>query len=63
MKKLIKITSCSDKMFWYSRHVGNYAPFPYIREDNNCYWTREDSGYLNFILKADGIVEDVVEAS
>ena len=47
----IKITNCSDPFFWYARKIGEIKNVE--RESADCYWTREDAGYSNFVLKVD----------
>ena len=49
----IKITNCSDFMFWYKKHIGGI--FLVYRIDTDRYWTREENetGYLNFVLFED----------
>lgn len=49
----IKITDCSDAMFWYSRHVGEIFDVQKISQD--VFWCREPNewGCLNIVLKKD----------
>ena len=49
----IKITKCSDSMFWYRAKIGEVFWVRHI--DTDRYWVREqnDTGYLNFILFTD----------
>lgn len=49
----IKITNCSDSMFWYRGNIGKV--FRVYRLDTDRYWTREqnETGYLNFVLFKD----------
>lgn len=53
MSKRIKITSCSDALYWYASYVGTDKEFYVVREEVDCYWTRDEDGYLNFVLKKD----------
>lgn len=53
MPKRIKIIDCSDPMFWYAEYLGTDKEFAVIKEERDRYWTREDAGYLNFVLKKD----------
>jgi len=53
MNKRIKIIDSQDPHFWYTQFVDSEATFPVIREEVDCYWTREPAGYLNFVLKKD----------
>ena len=53
MPKKIKIIDSQDPHFWYTEFVDSEATFPVIREEADCYWTREPAGYLNFDLKKD----------
>ena len=48
----IKITSCSDSMYWYKNLIG--FTFEVIRfEKPDLFWVREPSGYLNFVRSKD----------
>ena len=47
----IKITSCSDSLFWYNSCIGEEFIICKIEYDR--YWTREKDGYLNFVLTKD----------
>jgi len=49
----IKITRCSDSLFWYNHRIGDVFLVHRIEPDR--YWCREwgDDGYLNFVLKSD----------
>jgi hypothetical protein len=48
----IKITSCSDRMYWYNDLIG--FTFEVIRfEKPDLFWVREPSGYLNFVRSKD----------
>lgn len=49
----VKVTGCSDSMYWYKKHIGE--TFEVLREEEAVYWTRE-RGYfncLNWIRKLD----------
>ena len=48
---VLKIIKCSNLMYWYRDHIGGI--FPYLREDMDCYITREPEGYTNIIKKTD----------
>lgn len=54
--KMIKITGCSDSLLWYKNKVGDYVKF--LREYDDCYMSREPSGFANIVKKCDGIVVD-----
>lgn len=56
----IKVTKSSDSAYWYTHHQGE--EFEVVRENALEYWTREPSGYLNFILKKDSkVLKEVKE--
>lgn len=57
MTKLIQIEQCSDMLMWYADQVGNRVPF--IREDDQYYWSRDSGGYLNIVLKSDATIVEV----
>jgi hypothetical protein len=48
------IHQCSDPMMWYASKVGQYVTF--LREDAEYYWSREDAGYSNIVLKTDATI-------
>lgn len=56
MKK-IKITSCDDAMMWYSDKVGETVP--YLGEEGDIYWSREDAGFKNRVNKEHGKIIEV----
>lgn len=47
----LKITGCKDSSMWYAGLVGQRVPF--LREDLDCYLSREPAGYVNIVKKAD----------
>lgn len=49
----IKITNCSDYMYWYRQHIGEI--FNVERVSQYVYWCREPNEYrcLNLVLKED----------
>lgn len=49
----VKITACSDRLFWYKDLVGLEVEVE--KESQDVYWAREQNEYrcLNFILKKD----------
>jgi hypothetical protein len=49
----IKITNCTDSMFWYMEHINK--EFEVIRAEKDRYWVREPNDWqcLNFVLKQD----------
>lgn len=55
MKKIF-INKCSDSMMWYKKLVGQQVE--YLSEDEDYYWSRDNGGYKNIILKQDA---DIVE--
>jgi hypothetical protein len=58
--KLLKITKCSDSMMWYASHIGQYVPYLGEGEDARgpFYWSREDAGYKNIVLRDDAVIVD-----
>lgn len=50
----VEITSSKDSHFWYAEYIGDW--FLIDRVDEDMYWTRQPSGYRNFILKEDAKV-------
>ncbi|MEP2668900.1 MAG: hypothetical protein ABJH04_07890 [Cyclobacteriaceae bacterium] len=58
--KQLKITNCSDSLMWYNSKIGQKVDF--IREESDCYLSREPSGLINIVLKEDAeIVEGTEE--
>jgi len=57
----IKITNCSDSMFWYRDHINEIFLVHRIAPD--AFWCREKNEYecLNFVLKKDCEVLDKEE--
>lgn len=49
----IKITNCSDSMYWYREHIGEV--FRVHRTAPDAFWCRERNEYecLNFVLRKD----------
>jgi hypothetical protein len=41
---------------WYAGLVGEEVPF--LREEHDCYLSREPAGYVNIVRKADACVVD-----
>ena len=58
MKALV-ITNCSDEMFWYRSLIGAMVPF--VREEEDCYLSRDTGGYLNIVKFQDAKIIDVDE--
>jgi len=50
MRKL-KITDCKDGAMWYAGLVGKIVPL--LREESDCYLSREPAGYTNIVRKGD----------
>lgn len=49
----IRITGCSDSLFWYRNKVGTIVP--YVCDTREGEWmSREDAGYLNIVKYKDG---------
>lgn len=56
------IEDCTDPLMWYSDKVGDVVPL--VREDSECYWSREDAGFLNRVEKKDArIVSSEIKVS
>jgi len=51
MSKVLLIEQCPDSLMWYSDKVGETVPL--VREETECYWSREDAGFLNRVEKED----------
>ena len=47
----LKIIGCTDALMWYAKSVGEIVPF--IRDEGDCYVSREPSGYANIVHKED----------
>lgn len=61
MRELI-ITQCPDRSMWYATLVNQRVPF--IREEHDCYLSRELSGYINIVRKTDArIVERITHVA
>lgn len=54
--KTLLITGCTDPLLWYSHKVGSEVPF--LGEDMDYYWSKEDYGYRNIVFKKDAIVKE-----
>ena len=50
----ILITHCTDPLMWYANRLGEIVPF--VRSDEEHYWSREDAGYLNIVHKKDAML-------
>jgi NTP pyrophosphatase (non-canonical NTP hydrolase) len=57
MTQMIKIKGCSDPMMWYKHKVGEYVT--YIRTYDDCYLSRDESGFTNIVRLEDGEVVEV----
>ena len=61
----LKITSCSDPLMWYRDSIGHVVPF--LGEENDykgpIYWSRDNDGYKNIILKKDAELINSEEAN
>lgn len=51
MRYALRIKGCSDPHMWYAGKVGALVPF--LREESDCFMSREPAGYTNIVLKAD----------
>lgn len=57
VSKRLLITNCSDAMMWYANKVGKEVDF--IREESDCYLSREDAGFINIVKKCDAVILNV----
>ena len=55
--KVLLIEKCSDSMMWYKYCIGCYVPL--LREENDCYWSKEIAGYSNIVRTEDASIVDV----
>ncbi len=59
--KELKIIKCSDPFMWYNDLVGSIVPL--LREYEDCYMSREPTGFANIVKKEDAEIilkEDLV---
>ena len=50
----IKITNCSDRLMWYSKHIGEvYTVVRDYSTHSNAYLVRDTYGYLNIVRPKD----------
>lgn len=49
--RALRIIRCRDSMMWYAGLVGQVVPL--VREEADCYWSREPAGYINIVRRAD----------
>lgn len=56
MRELL-ITQCSDSLLWYRNLVGTKVPF--LRQYEDCYMSREPSGFANIVKLTDAILVEV----
>ena len=50
----IKITNCSDRLMWYSKHIGEvYTVVRDYSTHSNAYLVRDAYGYLNIVRPKD----------
>lgn len=54
----IRINTCSNKSYWYAKHINEIMPVVGIDRNDGNYWCREMDQYraLNFVLKVDATV-------
>ena len=55
--KMLHIKHCSDGMMWYASRVGENVAF--VREDAEYFWSRDNGGYINIVLKGDAEIVEV----
>lgn len=61
MRELV-ITQCPDPLMWYAARINQTVPL--VREEHDCYLSREPSGYINTVRKTDAkIVEGVTHVT
>ena len=54
--KVLLIIDCTDALLWYRDKIGQHVPF--VREEDDCYLSREDEGYVNIVFKKDAKLLD-----
>ncbi|MFT0211817.1 hypothetical protein VQ643_04275 [Pseudomonas sp. F1_0610] len=47
----LKITQSPDPRMWYAHLIGKCVPL--LREETDCYISRQPQGYINIVKKAD----------
>lgn len=57
VSKRLLITNCSDAMMWYANKAGKEVDF--IREESDCYLSRDDAGFINIVKKCDAVILNV----
>lgn len=53
MRELV-ITQCPDSLMWYAALINQRVPL--VREEQDCYLSREPSGCINIVRKADAVI-------
>jgi len=57
--KYLLITGCSDSLMWYADKIGKEVTF--IREESDCYLSRDNGGYINIVKKCDAkIIDNII---
>jgi len=51
---MLKIITCSDSLMWYRDLVGQEVPL--LREYDDCYMSREPTGFANIVRKQDAVI-------
>jgi hypothetical protein len=59
--KALLIVNCKDSMLWYADRIGDVVLL--LREFNDCYMSREPTGYSNIVHKADTVEVNVPDGS
>ena len=59
MNAKLKIKQCPDPLMWYADKIGQEVT--YCGEAEEYYWSREDAGYKNIVLKEDAEIIPKVE--
>lgn len=61
MRELV-ITQCPDPLMWYAALINQSVPL--VREEHDCYLSREPSGCINIVRKTDAeIVERITHVT
>lgn len=61
--KMIKITGCADSMRWYADLVGKTVEYCPRYDTETEYGSREPAGFVNFVMKTDGELVDIMDNS
>ena len=56
--RALKIVKCSDPLMWYQNKVGETVQL--VREDEDCYMSRDPAGYLNVVRLEDAEIVEIL---